>query len=84
MELVLSRDLAFRRVFPAVDILRSGTRKDDLLLTLEQANAAQLIRRHAEPLEEKATEDVIKSFKVTRTNDALVGALASSKEESKS
>lgn len=75
MELVLSRDLAFRRVFPAMDILRSGTRKDDLLLDKAQQKAAMLIRNHAAPLEEKATEDVIRSFNVTRDNVSLVKLL---------
>jgi transcription termination factor Rho len=75
MELFLSRDLAFRRIFPAVDILRSGTRRDDLLLTPEEQKASMLIRRHAQPLEDKATEDVLKSFKAAKTNDALVKAL---------
>lgn len=75
MELVLSRDLAFRRIFPAVDILRSGTRKDDLLLSDNEQRAVSLIRRHAEPLEDKATEDALKSFKMTKDNASLVKVL---------
>lgn len=75
MELVLSRDLAFQRVFPAIDILRSGTRKDDLLLTKGETEAANMIRAHAKAAEEQATEDVIKSFKVCASNEALVDLL---------
>lgn len=77
MELVLSRDLAFRRIYPAIDILRSGTRKDDLLLSSEEMKAAALIRNHANPLEEKATEDVLKSLKMVKDNYSLVKALTS-------
>lgn len=75
MELVLSRDLAFQRIYPAIDILRSGTRKDDLLLSPEEIKAANMIRAHARNNEEKATEDVIKSFQVSSSNDALVNLL---------
>lgn len=79
MELVLSRDLAFRRIYPAIDILRSGTRREDLLLNKEEMKAEELIRRHAAPLEEKATEDVLRSMKVTKNNAALIKALSTSK-----
>ena len=84
MELVLSRDLAFRRVFPAIDVLRSGTRREDLLLTKDELKAAELIRRHAAGLEDKATEDVIKTFKVSESNDELVSLLSKSKPEKRS
>ncbi len=44
MELVLDRDIANRRIFPAVDIQKSGTRKEELLLTPEEKNRIFLIR----------------------------------------
>ncbi|HET6679985.1 MAG TPA: transcription termination factor Rho [Gemmatimonadaceae bacterium] len=44
MELVLSRDIANRRIFPAIDIFKSGTRKEELLLTQEEANRVYLLR----------------------------------------
>lgn len=83
MELVLSRDLAVRRIFPAIDVMKSGTRRDELLLSKDELKASEMIRRHAAGLEDKATEDVIKTFKVTKTNDELVGLLAKSKPERK-
>lgn len=46
MELKLDRGLQERRIFPAVDILKSGTRRDDKLLTKEEADAAWAIRRN--------------------------------------
>lgn len=81
MELVLSRDLAFQRIFPAIDILRSGTRKDDLLLTKDEQKAANMIRMHARNKEDQATLDVLKSFEVCADNQTLVELLT--KEESK-
>ena len=51
MELVLDRKIAERRIYPAIDINRSGTRKEELLFTQEELNrvylAAHLPRRHA-------------------------------------
>jgi transcription termination factor Rho len=44
MELVLDRDLANRRIFPAIDLFKSGTRKEELLLTQEEMNRALLLR----------------------------------------
>ncbi len=45
MELVLDRDIANRRIFPAIDIQKSGTRKEELLLTPEEKNRIYLIRQ---------------------------------------
>lgn len=75
MELVLDRDLAFRRIYPAIDVIRSGTRKEDLLLDKKELRAEEMIRRHAAPLEDKATEDILKSLKTTQSNEALISAL---------
>lgn len=83
MELILSRDLAFRRIYPAIDVLRSGTRREELLLTRDELKASELIRRHAAGMEEKAMEDVIKTFKVASSNDEIVSLLSKSKPEKK-
>lgn len=83
MELVLSRDLAFQRIYPAIDILRSGTRKDDLLLTEQEASAANMIRTHARKNEEKATEDVLHSFEVSPSNESLVKLLTEESPKTK-
>ena len=45
MELVLDRRLSEKRIFPAIDILKSGTRRDDLLLTREEAEAVDIVRK---------------------------------------
>ena len=80
MELFLSRDLAFRRIYPAIDLMRSGTRKEELLLSPQELKAEALIRNHAAPLEEKATEDMIKSLKTVKDNETLVKVLTESKK----
>lgn len=80
MELVLSRELAFRRIYPAIDIKRSGTRKEELLLTPDQLKAETIIRQHSASMDERAVEDVMRSMKGTRDNEALVSALAKSRK----
>ncbi|NOT08864.1 MAG: transcription termination factor Rho [Gemmatimonadales bacterium] len=76
-ELVLSRDLAERRVFPAIDLLASGTRKEELLLSPEGLAASQVLRKRIArrtPLE--AMNDLLADFRKYRTNAELVQALA--------
>lgn len=73
MELVLDRKLSERRVFPAVDIVKSGTRREDLLLTKEEQEAVYIMRRSlngAKP--EDAVERILDMFVKTRDNDELV------------
>lgn len=75
MELVLSRDLQERRIFPAVDIVKSGTRREDLLLTPQELEA----NRHIHLLLHKAKtnqslDDLLMLFKNTKTNAELVKA----------
>jgi transcription termination factor Rho len=45
MELKLNRDLADKRVFPAIDVVASGTRRDDLLLDEKIINKSRVLRR---------------------------------------
>ena len=77
MELVLDRDIANRRIFPAVDMLRSGTRKEELLLTEKEKNRAYLIRHF---LGDQAPEDAIafllKRMARTRDNEEFFERMA--------
>jgi len=50
MEIVLDRKLAERRIFPAIDLNKSGTRKEDLLLTKEELNRIWILRKVLQPL----------------------------------
>jgi transcription termination factor Rho len=77
MELVLDRDIANRRIFPAVDMLRSGTRKEELLLTEKEKNRAFLIRHF---LGDQAPEDAIafllKRMGRTKNNEEFFARMA--------
>lgn len=73
MELHLDRGLVEKRVFPAIHMLKSGTRKDDLLYHPEEFQRINLLRKRLAalpPLE--ATEVLIKNLKATRTNTELL------------
>ena len=69
MELVLDRSLSEKRVFPAIDILKSGTRRDDLLLSPEEMAAADIIKKiSASARPEDAVENVLNLFANTKDN----------------
>ncbi len=69
MELVLDRKLSERRVFPAIDIPKSGTRREDLLLTAEEIEAVATMRRAFNSMKaEEAVDRVIDLFARTRDN----------------
>ena len=73
MELVLDRKLSEKRIFPAIDILKSGTRRDDLLLTPEELNAVNKLRGAVADLTPAdAMENVIELFTKTHNNTELV------------
>jgi transcription termination factor Rho len=75
-ELVLSRELAERRIYPAIDIVASGTRKEELLLSERALAAANAVRRRIDrkaPI--TAMTDLLVDFKRYPTNEALIGAL---------
>jgi transcription termination factor Rho len=70
MELRLDRDLADRRIFPAIDPVASGTRKEDLLLDAQEAPLIWAVRRILANMNntERAMEMLIKSLKQTQNN----------------
>lgn len=73
MELVLDRKLSEKRIFPAIDILKSGTRRDDLLLSREEAEAVDIIRKATNSLKpEDAVEKILDLFVRTRNNREFV------------
>ncbi len=73
MELVLDRKLSEKRIFPAIDILKSGTRRDDLLLTEEEAEAVDIIRKATNTLKpEESVEKILDLFSKTRNNQEFV------------
>lgn len=69
MEIHLSRKLSELRIFPAIDIYKSGTRKDDLLLTEEEMQSANLIRRKLSNTNtNEIMENLVKNIKKTENN----------------
>ena len=73
MELVLDRKLQERRVFPAIDILKSGTRREDLLLTRDEQEVIYHMRRALNGLKaEDAVEQILNMFARTRSNQEFV------------
>ena len=73
MELVLDRKLSERRIFPAIDIVKSGTRREDLLLTEEELDAMNYVRKALNGSRpEDATESVIDLFAKTKNNQEFI------------
>ena len=73
MELVLDRKLSEKRVFPAIDLSQSGTRREDLLLEAEELRAMEIIHRGLNGMrKEEATENILNMFSNTRTNQEFV------------
>lgn len=73
MEMVLDRKLSEKRVFPAIDIPKSGTRREDLLLNPEELEAINIIRKALNGLKpEEAVDKVLDMFARTRNNNEFV------------
>ena len=80
MELVLDRKLQEKRVFPAIDIVKSGTRREDLLLNSEEQEAVYIMRRALNGMKaEEAAENILNLFARTRTNQELVAQVRKQK-----
>ena len=76
MELVLDRRLSERRVFPAIDINASSTRREDLLLSQEEQEAVFYMRRALSSMKtEEAAENILSMFLHTRNNAELVARI---------
>ena len=73
MELMLDRKLQEKRVFPAIDIPKSGTRREDLLLDKDEQEAAYIIRRAMNGMKaEEAVDNLLNMFSRTKSNSELV------------
>lgn len=76
MELVLDRRLAEKRIFPAIDVRKSGTRRDDLLYTDDDLFAVNLLRRGAVAAEpEQAMAGLLRLLEKHADNQALLAAM---------
>ena len=73
MEIVLDRKLSEKRIFPAIYILKSGTRRDDLLLTQEESEAVDIIHKATNTQKpEESVERILDLFAKTRNNQEFV------------
>ena len=73
MELVLDRKLSEKRMFPAIDILKSGTRREDLLLSKEEQEAVESMRIGLNGVrQEEAVDNILNMFSRTKNNEELI------------
>ena len=73
MEMVLDRKLSEKRIFPAIDLAKSGTRREDLLLTPEELEAINIMRKALNGLKpDEATDRILDMFSHTRNNVEFV------------
>jgi transcription termination factor Rho len=76
MEVHLDRKLADRRVFPAIDIIKSGTRKEEMLLTRDELQRVYVLRRVLTPLSPvEAMELLLSKMGKTKTNGEFMAAM---------
>ena len=80
MEIHLDRKLTDRRVFPSIDITKSGTRKEELLLPKEELNRVWVLRKVLTPLSPtEAMELLLSKMGKTKTNAEFLAAMAAGK-----
>lgn len=73
MELVLDRKLQEKRVFPAIDIPKSGTRREDLLLSKEEQEAVYIMRKALNGMKpDEAVDNILNMFSRTKNNEEFV------------
>ena len=76
MELVLDRNLSEKKIFPAINMAKSSTRRDDLLFTPEEAEASLIMRRALSGMKsEEALEQIINIFKRTKNNQEFIATI---------
>ena len=76
MELILDRKMAEKRVYPAINVRRSGTRREDLLTTEEELQRMWILRKLLSSQEDvQATEFILDKLKETKTNDEFFKAM---------
>ena len=73
MEIILDRKLSEKRIFPAIDLAKSGTRREDLLLSREELEAINILRKGLNGLKpDEATDRILDLFAKTRNNREFV------------
>ncbi len=73
MEMILDRKLSEKRIFPAIDLAKSGTRREDLLLNSDELEAINIMRKALNGLKsDEATDRILDMFAKTRNNNEFV------------
>ena len=73
MELHLSREMQERRIFPAIDISKSGTRREELLMTQDELGAIWMMRKAmANRPASEVTEEIIDNLAMTKNNTSFI------------
>src|SRR5699024_11465095 len=80
MELHLDRHLANRRIFPSIDIMKSGTRKEELLISKNQLDKMWMIRNTIQDTQE-FTERFLRRLKETDTNENFLESIECDKQQ---
>ncbi len=81
MELHLSRKIADKRVYPAIDVTRSGTRREELLTSPDELQKMWVLRKFLHPMGEiEAMEFLLDKLSMTKTNDEFFGAMTRQKQ----
>lgn len=75
MELHLDRRISERRIYPAINIARSGTRRDEKFVSKEELQRIWILRKLLQPMEEGAVEFLLDKMKDTKTNDEFFDAM---------
>ena len=76
MEVVLDKSLSEKRIFPSININKSGTRREDLLLTKEELETVYALRKNMSSLPvAEVTEELINQMMATKNNNELVARL---------
>ena len=80
MEMILDRKLSEKRIFPAIDIQKSGTRREDLLLTPDELEAVNIMRKALNGLKpDEATDKILDMFSKSRNNYEFVNTVKKNK-----
>ncbi len=80
MEMVLDRKLSEKRIFPAIDIKKSSTRREDLLLNVDELEAMNIVRKALNGLKsDEATDKILDMFARTRNNQEFVAMVKKNK-----
>ncbi len=81
MELHLSRKIADKRVYPAIDVTRSGTRREELLTSPDELQKMWVLRKFLHPMGEiEAMEFLLDKLSMTKTNDEFFSAMTRQKQ----